>query len=70
MFARYSLVRWSVWLFPTYTLGAMAAAQLFSAAVKVEPKILSKLKQGDFSDLLVWLREHVHSWGVIILQMK
>jgi len=49
--------------FPTYTLGAMAAAQLFSAAVKVESKILSKLKQGDFSDLLVWLREHVHSWG-------
>ena len=49
--------------FPTYTLGAMAAAQLFSAAVEAEPKIPTKLEEGDFSDLLAWLREHVHSWG-------
>ena len=49
--------------FPTYTLGAMAAAQLFSAALKDKPKTLSNLEKGDFSDLLIWLREHVHSWG-------
>ena len=49
--------------FPTYTLGAMAAAQLFSAALKDKPKILSNLEKGDFSDLLTWLREHVHSLG-------
>ena len=49
--------------FPTYTLGAMAAAQLFSAAVEAEPQIPSKLEEGDFSDLLAWLREHVHCWG-------
>lgn len=49
--------------FPTYTLGAMAAAQLFSAAVEAEPKIPTKLEEGDFSDLLAWLREYVHCWG-------
>ena len=49
--------------FPTYTLGAMTAAQLFAAATAAEPRIPEGLAQGDFTLLLAWLREKVHSLG-------
>ena len=47
--------------FPTYTLGALAAAQLFRAACAAHPGIRPALAEGDFSQLRGWLREHVHS---------
>ncbi len=46
--------------FPTYTLGAMTAAQIFAAALEAEPEIPSGLARGDFSRLLAWLRENIH----------
>jgi carboxypeptidase Taq len=46
--------------FPTYTLGAMAAAQLFAAANRAHPDIGERLSKGDFSPLLDWLRKNVH----------
>lgn len=46
--------------FPTYTLGAMTAAQLFAAATEAEPGILPGLAKGDFSLLREWLKRHVH----------
>ena len=49
--------------FPTYTLGAMTAAQLFDSATRAEPEILPAIGRGDFTPLLGWLREHVHRWG-------
>ncbi|SDG54150.1 carboxypeptidase Taq [Limimonas halophila] len=49
--------------FPTYTLGAIAAAQLYRAACTAEPGIPSYLERGDVSPLLTWLREHVHGLG-------
>jgi carboxypeptidase Taq len=49
--------------FPTYTLGAMTAAQLFQAAVAAVPSIPDDLARGDFGPLLGWLREHVHALG-------
>ncbi|MEL6977122.1 MAG: carboxypeptidase M32 [Pseudomonadota bacterium] len=47
--------------FPTYTLGAMAAAQLAEAARAATPDWDERLAAGDFSALLSWLRTHVHS---------
>ena len=47
--------------FPTYTLGAMTAAQLFSAAKQARPEIPEALGRGDFSPLMGWLAEHVHA---------
>jgi carboxypeptidase Taq len=47
--------------FPTYTLGAMAAAQFFETATARDPDILTGLGQGDFAPLMTWLRENVHS---------
>jgi len=46
--------------FPTYTLGAMTAAQLFDAAKSAVPGLLTSIGKGDFRPLLSWLREHVH----------
>ena len=49
--------------FPTYTLGALAAAQLFAAALKDLPNIMDNITKGDFSILLGWLRQKVHRLG-------
>nr|WP_321983642.1 carboxypeptidase M32 [uncultured Lichenicoccus sp.] len=49
--------------FPTYTLGAITAAQLFDAACRAEPEIVGRLAQGDFALLLGWLRRNVHQRG-------
>ena len=47
--------------FPTYTLGAMTAAQLFAAAKQARPEIPEALGKGDFAPLMGWLAEHVHA---------
>jgi len=49
--------------FPTYTLGAMAAAQIFAAAKQAVPEIPAAIGRGDFAPLMAWLREHVHAQG-------
>lgn len=46
--------------FPTYTLGAMTAAQLFDAAKRADPSIPAAIGNGDFAPLVRWLRTHVH----------
>jgi carboxypeptidase Taq len=47
--------------FPTYSLGAMMAAQLFQAALAAQPDIPAGIAKGDFSGLVAWLRREVHS---------
>lgn len=49
--------------FPSYTLGAMAAAQLMAAARRTLPDLDSALAQGDLNPLLGWLRTRVHALG-------
>jgi carboxypeptidase Taq len=49
--------------FPTYTLGAMTAAQLFEAACRAQPEIPDAIRRGDFAPLLAWLRANVHGHG-------
>ena len=49
--------------FPTYTLGAIAAAQLFAAAKSAVPDIPAAIGRGDFAPLVGWLRQNVHAWG-------
>jgi carboxypeptidase Taq len=51
--------------FPTYTLGALAAAQLFAAAGKAVPDLMAAIGRGDFAPLLGWLRTNVHGKGSI-----
>lgn len=49
--------------FPTYTLGAMTAAQFFDAARRAVPEIPAALGRGDFAPLMTWLRANVHGKG-------
>ena len=49
--------------FPSYTLGAMAAAQLMAAARQSDPALGKRLASGDFAPLTTWLRRHVHQLG-------
>lgn len=49
--------------FPSYTLGAMTAAQFFDAARRADPEMPAGLGRGDFGPLMSWLRANVHSKG-------
>jgi carboxypeptidase Taq len=52
--------------FPTYTLGALIAAQLFEAARREITELMPAIAAGQFSPLLRWLREHIHSKGSLL----
>jgi carboxypeptidase Taq len=52
--------------FPSYTLGAMAAAQLMAAARRSVPGMDAALGAGDLSPLLGWLRAEVHGKGSLL----
>ncbi|HLT78851.1 MAG TPA: carboxypeptidase M32 [Ferrovibrio sp.] len=56
----------SIGYFPTYTLGALAAAQLFAAAKERDPAILPGIARGNFRPLLRWLRQNVHGRGSLV----
>ena len=58
----------SIGYFPSYTLGAMGAAQLFAAAVKACPEIREELRQGQLQTLRRWLRANVHGKGSLLSQ--
>ncbi|MBH73131.1 MAG: carboxypeptidase M32 [Rhodospirillaceae bacterium] len=51
--------------FPTYTLGAMAAAQIFKAAVGENPMILDSITDGEFRPLMRWLLTNIHEHGCL-----
>ena len=52
--------------FPSYTLGAMAAAQLMAAARRQVGGLDDALGRGDLSPLTGWLRAHVHGMGSLL----
>jgi carboxypeptidase Taq len=49
--------------FPSYTMGAIAAAQFFKAAVKSASEIPDAIGRGDFKPLYDWLGENIHGLG-------
>lgn len=52
--------------FPTYSLGAMAAAQLYQAALAAEPEIEEEIERGEIGRLLAWLRREIHGKGCLL----
>ena len=52
--------------FPSYTLGAMAAAQLMAAARRATPGLDEALAEGDHAPLLGWLRGQIHCQGSLL----
>ncbi len=62
-------VHWPAGLFgyfPTYTLGALVAAQLFAAARRALPDLPAQLRAGELAPLDAWLREAVWSRGCLL----
>lgn len=53
----------SLGYFPTYTLGAMNAAQLYHAAYQSIPDLTEQISKGDFSVLNSWQKEKIWSQG-------
>ncbi len=49
--------------FPSYTLGALVAAQLFEALLADEPGLWGAVERGDFAPLRRWLGAKVHSFA-------
>jgi carboxypeptidase Taq len=49
--------------FPSYTLGAMAAAQMMKVARADTPKLDAALTEGNLRPLVTWLRANVHGHG-------
>ncbi|MEI6730367.1 MAG: carboxypeptidase M32, partial [Pseudomonadota bacterium] len=49
--------------FPSYTLGAMIAAQLFNSIEKAIPDINSVIRNGEFRQIYSWLHQNVHCLG-------
>jgi carboxypeptidase Taq len=52
--------------FPTYTLGALIAAQLFEAVRCDVPGLMQTIAAGEFAPLIEWVRERVHSKGSLL----
>jgi carboxypeptidase Taq len=49
--------------FPTYTLGALAAAQIFEAACADDAAIRPEMATGNFAPLVSWLARSIHGLG-------
>ncbi|HJU15351.1 MAG TPA: carboxypeptidase M32 [Stellaceae bacterium] len=52
--------------FPTYTLGALLAAQLFAAARREVAGLEAAIAAGRFAPLFLWLGAHVHGKGSLL----
>ena len=64
-------VHWPAGLFgyfPTYTLGAMTAAQLYAAMAEQIPDAEAQVARGQFESIVAWLRENVHQRGCLLDQ--
>lgn len=62
-------VHWSAGLFgyfPTYSLGNIYAAELFTAMRAALPDLDEAIGRGDLSDAVAWLRTHVHRPGATL----
>ena len=49
--------------FPTYSLGAMYAAQIYMCANEHIPNLEEKISKGEFKELKEWLNERIHKLG-------
>ncbi len=49
--------------FPSYALGNLFAAQIFSTAIDEITDLKYKISQGEFQPLREWLRENIHQHG-------
>ncbi len=53
--------------FPSYTMGALLAAQLKSKITKDIPNLTSQIESGNFKPMFEWLRKNFHAKGSSLL---
>lgn len=51
--------------FPTYALGNLYGAQIYSKVLEKQPNLPEEFEKGHFSTLLSYLRENIHQYGKI-----
>ncbi len=51
--------------FPSYHIGNLYGAQIYNDALKKHPTLLQDFEDGNFSNLLAYLRENIHQHGKI-----
>ena len=59
-------VHWSygsLGYFPSYALGNLVSNQLWEKINQDIPNLPGQIREGNFAELLVWLRENVHRYG-------
>jgi carboxypeptidase Taq len=59
-------IHWSggmIGYFPTYALGNLISAQVWEKVIEDQPNLEDQISGGDFSGLLAWLREKIHTYG-------
>ena len=49
--------------FPTYAIGSIYSAQLFNKLTRQKPEVYNEIENGEFGNILNWLRENVHRYG-------
>lgn len=49
--------------FATYSIGSLYAAQLYAAIKKSNPLLENEIQKGNNSNVLTWLRQHIHKYG-------
>jgi carboxypeptidase Taq len=59
----------AVGYFPSYSLGAMTAAQLMAALRRDVPDADDRIGAGDFAPLLEWLTRNIHTHGSRLMPM-
>jgi carboxypeptidase Taq len=52
--------------FPSYTLGNLYAASIYSALRAAVPSLDASVEKGDFTEALAWLRTNVHAHGRLL----
>ena len=52
--------------FPTYSLGALTAAQLFATVSRANPELEQQIEAGEFRSLIEWLRREIHGCGQLL----
>ncbi len=55
----------SIGYFPTYAIGNLYAAQFFRTLKRELPRAEAEVEAGNFSAILAWLREKIHSPGKV-----
>ena len=53
--------------FPTYSIGNLLSGQLWHAIHQAIPDLEAQIERGEFTPLLDWLRQNVHSYGAKFL---